>query len=80
VPSLAELHALGAAQQPEWPDPGALDAAVQRLRGMPPLVFAGECDELKGKLADEAHGKAFLLQGGDCAETIAGATAENVRN
>ena len=47
---------------------------------MPPLVFAGECDDLKAKLADVAHGKAFLLQGGDCAETFAGATADNVRN
>ena len=47
---------------------------------MPPLVFAGECDELKAKLADVARGKAFLLQGGDCAETFAGVTADNVRN
>ena len=80
VPSLPELHALGAAQQPAWPDAGALDAAVQRLRGMPPLVFAGECDELKAKLAAVADGKAFLLQGGDCAETFDGVTADNVRN
>src|SRR5687767_5785922 len=47
---------------------------------MPPLVFAGECDELKAKLADVARGKAFLLQGGDCAETFAGVTADNTRN
>ena len=47
---------------------------------MPPLVFAGECDDLKAKLADVARGKAFLLQGGDCAETFAGVTADNVRN
>ena len=47
---------------------------------MPPLVFAGECDELKAKLADVARGKAFLLQGGDCAETFAGITADNIRN
>ena len=47
---------------------------------MPPLVFAGECDELKAKLAAVARGKAFLLQGGDCAETFAGVTADNVRN
>src|SRR4051794_1334614 len=46
---------------------------------MPPLVFAGECDDLKGRLADVAAGRAFLLQGGDCAETFAGVTAENVR-
>src|SRR3954470_8969289 len=68
------------AQQPSYPDADAVDAAVARLRTLPPLVFAGECDELKTKLGDVAHGKAFLLQGGDCAETFAGATADNVRN
>ena len=47
---------------------------------MPPLVFAGECDELNDKLAAVARGEAFLLQGGDCAETFAGVTADNVRN
>jgi 3-deoxy-7-phosphoheptulonate synthase len=47
---------------------------------MPPLVFAGECDELKTKIAAVARGEAFLLQGGDCAETLAGVTADNVRN
>ena len=47
---------------------------------MPPLVFAGECDDLRDKLAAVARGEAFLLQGGDCAETFAGATADNVRN
>ena len=80
VPDLAALRALGAAQQPSWPDPAALDAAVAKLRGVPPLVFAGECDELKTKLAAVARGEAFLLQGGDCAETFDGVTADNVRN
>ncbi len=80
VPSLAELHALGARQQPVYPDAGAVEAAVDRLRTMPPLVFAGECDDLKAKLAAVARGEAFLLQGGDCAETFAGVTADNVRN
>ena len=60
--------------------PVAVDAAVARLRTLPPLVFAGECDDLKVKLGEVAQGKAFLLQGGDCAETFAGATADNVRN
>ena len=80
IPDLASLHALGPAQQPAYPDPAAVDAAVARLRTMPPLVFAGECDELKDKLAAVARGEAFLLQGGDCAETFAGVTADNVRN
>lgn len=80
IPDLASLHALGPAQQPSYPDSAAVDAAVARLRTMPPLVFAGECDELKVKLAAVARGEAFLLQGGDCAETFAGVTADNVRN
>jgi 3-deoxy-7-phosphoheptulonate synthase len=80
VPDLASLHALVPGQQPSYPDPEAVRDVVARLRTLPPLVFAGECDELKAKLADVAHGRAFLLQGGDCAETFAGATADNVRN
>lgn len=80
IPSLAELHARGAAQQPSYADPAAVDAAVTRLRSFPPLVFAGECDRLKDKLAAVSRGEAFLLQGGDCAETFAGVTADNVRN
>ncbi|KRF17981.1 phospho-2-dehydro-3-deoxyheptonate aldolase [Nocardioides sp. Soil797] len=80
IPDLASLHAQGAAQQPTYPDTDAVDAAVARLRHMPPLVFAGECDELKSKLAAVSRGEAFLLQGGDCAETFAGVTADNVRN
>ncbi len=78
-PDLASLRAQGAAQQPSYPDPEAVDAVVARLRSVPPLVFAGECDDLKGKLAAVARGEAFLLQGGDCAETLEGATADNVR-
>ena len=80
IPELSTLRALGVAQQPQWPDPAELDQAVQRLRAVPPLVFAGECDDLKAKLAAVARGDAFLLQGGDCAETFGGVTADNVRN
>ena len=68
-----------APQQPQWPDRGALRAAVRRLEGLPPLVLAAECDQLKDRLAAVARGEAFLLQGGDCAETFAGATAGSVR-
>ncbi|WP_327046079.1 3-deoxy-7-phosphoheptulonate synthase class II [Microbispora sp. NBC_01189] len=71
---------LSAAQQPDWPDRGELDKVVAELASLPPLVFAGECDQLKDSLAAVARGEAFVLQGGDCAETFAGATAENVRN
>src|SRR3712207_1629927 len=79
IPDLDTLRARGAAQQPSWPDQAALDATVARLRKVPPLVFAGECDELKSKLGAVARGEAFLLQGGDCAEALEGATADNVR-
>lgn len=80
IPSLEELHAIGAAQQPTYRDAAAREAAVAKLRKMPPLVFAGECDQLRDKLAEVAAGRAFVLQGGDCAETFDGVTADNVRN
>jgi 3-deoxy-7-phosphoheptulonate synthase len=70
---------LPAAQQPDWPDAGQLAAVTAELAGLPPLVFAGECDQLKDRLAAVARGEAFVLQGGDCAETFAGSTAEAVR-
>ncbi|WP_341361241.1 3-deoxy-7-phosphoheptulonate synthase class II [Georgenia sp. M64] len=71
---------LPAAQQPAWPDQAALDASTAELRERPPLVFAGEVDNLKGHLAAAARGEAFLLQGGDCAETFAESTADRIRN
>ncbi|MBX6166773.1 class II 3-deoxy-7-phosphoheptulonate synthase [Thermobispora bispora] len=71
---------LPAAQQPDWPDRAELDRVVRELATMPPLVFAGECDQLKERLAAVTRGEAFVLQGGDCAETFSGATADNVRN
>ncbi|WP_372490610.1 class II 3-deoxy-7-phosphoheptulonate synthase [Nocardioides bruguierae] len=80
IPTLDALHAMGAKQQPTYPDAEALSSAVARLRTMPPLVFAGECDELTAKMAAVTRGEAFLLQGGDCAETFDGVTADNVRN
>jgi 3-deoxy-7-phosphoheptulonate synthase len=72
-------RALPAAQQPDWPDPAQVRAVTEELAGLPPLVFAGECDVLKERLAAVARGEAFVLQGGDCAETFAGATADAVR-
>jgi 3-deoxy-7-phosphoheptulonate synthase len=67
-------------QQPEWPDAAAVAAASAEIATLPPLVFAGEIDILRDRLAKAARGEAFLLQGGDCAETFAGATAEQIRN
>jgi 3-deoxy-7-phosphoheptulonate synthase len=66
-------------QQPDWPDGERLRSVVRELEKLPPLVFAGECDQLKERLAAVAKGEAFLLQGGDCAETFAGTTADGVR-
>lgn len=71
---------LVAAQQPEWPDPAAVRMAVDALASFPPLVFAGECDVLRTRLAAAARGEAFVLQGGDCAETFVDATADNIRD
>ncbi|MDH6207646.1 MAG: 3-deoxy-7-phosphoheptulonate synthase class II [Aurantimicrobium sp.] len=67
-------------QQPLWPNAEAVKSASERLASYPPLVFAGEVDTLRDRLAQAAQGKAFLLQGGDCAETFAGATADKIRN
>ena len=68
-----------AAQQPGWPDPAAAAAVTREIARIPPLVFAGECDSLKERLAAVARGEAFVLQGGDCAETFAGSTADAIR-
>jgi 3-deoxy-7-phosphoheptulonate synthase len=61
---------LPAAQQPTWPDPGAVREVSRTLAKLPPLVVADEVDQLRARLAAVARGEAFLLQGGDCAETF----------
>ncbi len=73
-------RSLPAAQQPDWPDRQALGQAMAELAAYPPLVFAGECDQLSQRLAAVARGEAFVLQGGYCAETFAGVTADAIRN
>ncbi|QIQ04371.1 class II 3-deoxy-7-phosphoheptulonate synthase [Streptomyces liangshanensis] len=70
---------LPAAQQPDWPDPAGVEAVRAELRGALPLVIPGECDLLTSRIAAVARGEAFLLQGGDCAETFAGVQADPVR-
>ncbi|MDS2171481.1 MULTISPECIES: class II 3-deoxy-7-phosphoheptulonate synthase [unclassified Nesterenkonia] len=77
-PGLDEWRRLPIRQQPDWRDHPDFDAAVGELSSNPPLVFAGEVDKLKRRLAKVAQGEAFLLQGGDCAETFAGATADKI--
>ncbi len=70
---------LVAAQQPPWPDAAELQAAVDELSVLPPLVFAGECDKLLHQLAAASRGEAFVLMGGDCAETFEANNAESIR-
>ncbi|WP_337997886.1 class II 3-deoxy-7-phosphoheptulonate synthase [Oleispirillum naphthae] len=67
-------------QMPEYPDTAALVRAEARLRGYPPLVFAGEARSLKRSLAQVAEGHAFLLQGGDCAESFSDFHPNNIRD
>jgi 3-deoxy-7-phosphoheptulonate synthase len=69
-----------AQQVPDYPDAAALAAAEATLASYPPLLFAGEARTLKGRLAEVAQGKAFLLQGGDCAESFAELSANNIRD
>ena len=67
-------------QVPDYPDEGKLKGIEETLRGFPPLVFAGEARNLKARLARVAEGKAFLMQGGDCAESFAEFHADNIRD
>ncbi len=69
-----------ALQMPDYPDQDALKQAEAKLATYPPLVFAGEVRSLKARLGDVARGEAFLLQGGDCAESFAEFTADNIRD
>jgi 3-deoxy-7-phosphoheptulonate synthase len=62
-----------------WPDQAALADALSELRRQPPLVFAGECDALTERLSAATRGEAFVLTGGDCAETFAANTADSIR-
>ena len=64
----------------DYPDLAELTRVEQTLRGMPPLVFAGEARRLKSLLGDVAEGRAFLLQGGDCAESFKEFHADNIRD
>jgi 3-deoxy-7-phosphoheptulonate synthase len=69
-----------AAQQPDWPDGDALDAALGELGRMPPLVFAGEARNLTAALGAVSEGRAFLLQAGDCAESFEAFSANAIRD
>src|SRR5919201_201313 len=68
-----------AGQQPEWPDADAVAAVRERLRQLPPLVFAGEARNLLASLGEVAEGRAFLLQAGDCVESFRDVSAPAIR-
>ncbi|WIK65161.1 class II 3-deoxy-7-phosphoheptulonate synthase [Gleimia hominis] len=70
---------LPASQQPQYPDETHVRAVAQQLRSRPPLVFAGEVDDLRALVGEAAQGNAFILMGGDCAETFAHSTADRIR-
>ena len=67
-------------QVPDYPDAEKLAGVEAKLAAMPPLVFAGEAQSLKRQLGEVAEGRAFLLQGGDCAESFAEFSANNIRD
>jgi 3-deoxy-7-phosphoheptulonate synthase len=72
-------RSLPALQQPEWPDPAAVDAVRERLGQLPPLVFAGEARALLRSLGEAVEGRAVLLQAGDCAESFRNVSAVAIR-
>lgn len=74
----ASWQAMNAAQQASYPDPAALERAVADLSRLPPLVTSWEVDALKDLYAKAQRGEAFVLQGGDCAETFDECTSENI--
>ena len=77
---LDHYRTLTARQQPTWPDADALAAATGRLAQAAPIVVPAQADTLTERLAAAGRGEAFLLQGGDCAETFAEANADRIRN
>jgi len=80
VRGLETWRSLLAGQQPDWPDPMAVRRVHAQLASLPPLVAPSECDALTARLAAVARGEAFLLQGGDCAETFAALSADGIRD
>ena len=67
-------------QVPDYPNQDKLSLVETELSALPPLVFAGEARRLRQQLADVADGKAFLLQGGDCAESFSDFSANSIRD
>ncbi|WP_407925024.1 MULTISPECIES: class II 3-deoxy-7-phosphoheptulonate synthase [Brevibacterium] len=79
IAGLDAWRSLSPQQQPAYEDAAELEAARQSLGAQPPLIFAGEADRLKDRIAAASRGEAFVLAGGDCAESFSGATADKIR-
>ena len=77
--TVPDRRTLVAHQRPEWPDQARLDEVVADLAASPPLVTPQECDTLTARLAQVAEGRAFLLQGGDCAERLDDLSTQTVQ-
>ncbi|MBR5949996.1 MAG: 3-deoxy-7-phosphoheptulonate synthase class II [Actinomycetaceae bacterium] len=77
--AIASWRSKEAQHQPAWPDADALARDTSFLRSLPPLVFAGEADKLTDELAAASRGEAFVLMGGDCAESFEESTADRIR-
>ena len=77
-PGLDDWRGKTIGQHPQWAQHPDFARSIEELNTVPPLVFAGEVDRLRARLAEVANGEAFFLQGGDCAETFDGATADKI--
>src|SRR4029453_9123135 len=77
--SPSSWRTLPALQLPGWPDPAVVDEGGDRVRQLPPLVFAGEARALQRALGEAVEGRAFLLQAGDCAESFRQVSAIAIR-
>lgn len=78
--SLESWKSKKALQLPEYPDQAALETVLKTIESFPPIVFAGEARSLEERLGEAALGNAFLLQGGDCAESFKEFSANNIRD
>jgi len=78
--SVDSWRAKKALQLPEYPNPAELETVLKTIEAFPPIVFAGEARHLEERLADAAMGRAFLLQGGDCAESFKEFNSNNIRD
>lgn len=78
--SLESWKSKKALQLPEYPDQAALESVLKTIESFPPIVFAGEARSLEERLGEAALGNAFLLQGGDCAESFKEFSANNIRD